>query len=61
MTCRVENGVTFKQVYNAENRISSILRLRAGACDDTQLNIETQWDFAGACPPEGHRDDVNRR
>jgi hypothetical protein len=26
MTCRIEDGVTFKQVYNAENRISSILR-----------------------------------
>jgi hypothetical protein len=27
MTCRTEDGVTFKQEYNTENRISSIIRL----------------------------------
>jgi hypothetical protein len=52
----VEQGITYKQDYNADivpeggNRISSILRLRSGTCNDTQLNIEAQWDFAGACP-----------
>jgi hypothetical protein len=32
MTCRVEKGVTYKQAYNAENRISSIQKITEGTC-----------------------------
>jgi RHS repeat-associated protein len=32
MTCRVEDGVTYLQVYNSENRISSITKLASGDC-----------------------------
>jgi len=46
MTCRVEAGVTYKQVYNAENRISSIMKLRSGTCTDASPVLETKWDFA---------------
>jgi RHS repeat-associated protein len=46
MTCRVEEGKTYKQTYNAENRIASIMKLRSGACGDVNLVLETKWDFA---------------
>ncbi|WKZ38421.1 MAG: RHS repeat-associated core domain-containing protein [Anaerolineales bacterium] len=45
MTCRIEDGATYKQVYNAENRISSIQKLAEGTCDDV-IKIAMQWDFA---------------
>jgi RHS repeat-associated protein len=45
MTCRVEDGVTYKQEYNLENRISSIMKLRSGTCASSPLDIEAQWDF----------------
>ncbi len=52
MTCRIEDpstgsgqAATYKQVYNAENRISSIQKLAEGTCDDV-IKIAMQWDFA---------------
>jgi hypothetical protein len=44
MTCRVEDGVTYLQVYNAENRISSITRLAGGDCTTPGL-YDLTWDF----------------
>ncbi len=46
MTCRVEDGVTYKQVYNTENRISSIMKLLSGSCEDANPPLVTKWDFA---------------
>ena len=43
MTCRIENGVTYSQAYNAENRISSIAK-RTGDC--ATGTILESWSFA---------------
>ena len=43
MTCRIENGVTYSQTYNAENRISSIAK-RTGDC--ATGTILESWSFA---------------
>ncbi|MBI5953670.1 MAG: hypothetical protein HY865_18605 [Chloroflexi bacterium] len=45
MTCRTEDGVMYKQTYNTENRISSILKIAEGNCDSV-TRIAAQWDFA---------------
>ncbi len=45
MTCRVENGVTYRQNYNAENRISSIARIN-GLCSNPGAEILEVWAFA---------------
>jgi RHS repeat-associated protein len=45
MTCRVEDGIIYKQVYNAENRISSIMKLAEGTCTSV-VKLSMQWDFA---------------
>ncbi|MCE9646910.1 MAG: DUF11 domain-containing protein [Chloroflexi bacterium] len=45
MTCRTEDGVIYKQVYNTENRISSIQKLAEGTCDEV-TRLAMQWDFA---------------
>jgi hypothetical protein len=55
MTCRMEPSAgsgtaMYKQTYNAENRISSIQKLRSGACADANPALETKWDFAGVYP-----------
>ncbi|HEX2994517.1 MAG TPA: LamG-like jellyroll fold domain-containing protein [Anaerolineales bacterium] len=44
MTCRVESGVTYKQEYNAENRISSIWKLASGTCAEPGP-LTDKWDF----------------
>jgi RHS repeat-associated protein len=44
MTCRKESGVTYLQTYNAENRISSIVKLAAGDCS-TPGAYAAKWDF----------------
>ena len=49
MTCRVEDGTTYLQTYNSENRIASIVKLASGDCS-TPGNYAAKWDFAGACP-----------
>jgi hypothetical protein len=41
----VENGSTFAQVYNAENRLATVKKISEGDCD-TIVKVETQWDFA---------------
>jgi RHS repeat-associated protein len=51
MTCRMEPSAgsgtaMYKQTYNAENRISSIQKLRSGACADANPILETKWDFS---------------
>jgi RHS repeat-associated protein len=43
MTCRVENGITYKQDYNAENRISAIHKMN-GTCSTGSV-IES-WLYA---------------
>src|SRR5258706_9534158 len=45
MTCRVEVGITYKQTYNVENRITSIAKLASGDCT-TPGNYVAKWDFA---------------
>jgi len=45
MTCRVEGGVTFKQTYNPENRISTIQKLASGTCASPG-NLSAHWAFA---------------
>ncbi len=45
MTCRVENGVTYRQNYNAENRISSIAKIN-GLCSNPGAEILEVWAFA---------------
>jgi hypothetical protein len=45
MTCRMENGEWFKQEYNTENRISSIMKLAEGTCEEV-IKLSTKWDFA---------------
>ncbi|HLO29291.1 MAG TPA: hypothetical protein VK249_09160 [Anaerolineales bacterium] len=44
MTCRTETRVTYKQTYNAENRIASIAKLASGTCS-TPGNYAAKWDF----------------
>ena len=46
MTCRTEAGVTYKQNYNAENRIASIVKLASGTCNAPDYANAMQWDFA---------------
>jgi hypothetical protein len=43
MTCRVENGVVYKQYYNAENHISSIAKVD-GNCET--FTVIESWSFA---------------
>ena len=43
MTCRIEDGVTYKQNYNTENRISSISKMN-GDCSST--TVVESWMFA---------------
>src|SRR5574341_1150759 len=45
MTCRMENGVTYKQSYNAENRLSSVQQIASGTCA-SPTTFSAQWDFA---------------
>jgi RHS repeat-associated protein len=45
MTCRVEEGSTYLQTYNIENRIASIAKLADGNCA-APGDYETKWDFA---------------
>jgi len=45
MTCRVEEGVTYVQSYNAENRLSVVTKLLEGTCA-APVKTDTQWDFA---------------
>jgi RHS repeat-associated protein len=42
----VMNGITYKQEYNTENRISSIMKLASGTCADQNPTLTTKWDFA---------------
>ena len=42
----MEGNSLFKQTYNTENRISSVMKLRSGACTDTNPVLESKWDFA---------------
>jgi RHS repeat-associated protein len=44
MTCRIEQGNTFKQTYNAENRLSVVQKVTAGTCA-SPTTIPYQWDF----------------
>jgi uncharacterized protein RhaS with RHS repeats len=43
MICRVENGQTYDQSYNAENRLSVVL-LVSGTCEENG-SILAGWDF----------------
>jgi RHS repeat-associated protein len=45
MTCRVEEGLTYVQTYNAENRLHVATKLLEGTCQ-TPLKTDLQWDFA---------------
>jgi hypothetical protein len=45
MTCRVEDGITYLQTYNTENRIASISKLAGGDCS-TPGDTITKWDFS---------------
>ncbi len=58
MTCRVEtqNSITntYKQVYNAENRLSSVQQVATGTCA-SPTTYAAKWDFAGACPERAQR------
>jgi hypothetical protein len=51
MTCRVENGEIFNQIYNAENRISAIQKLTEGStcpAPNTSADVEdisAEWLF----------------
>jgi RHS repeat-associated protein len=44
MTCRTEEGVTYLQEYNVENRISGIIKLASGDCA-APGNYAFKWDF----------------
>ncbi len=44
MICRIEGDNTYKQEYNAENRISQV-QLITNACTDEQLNVVSTWSF----------------
>ena len=43
MTCRLENGIVYKQTYNAENRISGIYKM-SGSCATGE--IQESWLYA---------------
>ncbi len=43
MTCRVENSITYKQTYNAENRISNIMKMNGDCVTGT---ITESWSFS---------------
>jgi RHS repeat-associated protein len=45
MTCRIENNVSFKQTYNAENRIATIQKLETGTCASPGVTA-AHWAFA---------------
>jgi hypothetical protein len=45
MTCRAENGETFVQTYNAENRISTVQKLTSGDCT-APGTLDAHWAFA---------------
>ena len=49
MTCRVENGMIYNQVYNAENRLATVQQLGQGNCPaaDTlaTASIAATWNF----------------
>jgi RHS repeat-associated protein len=42
MTCRVEKGISYKQEYNAENRISAIHRMNGNCATGTSVE---SWNF----------------
>ncbi len=44
MTCRIEDGITYLQEYNTENRISSISKLASGDCTTPGAYLR-KWDF----------------
>jgi len=44
VTCRVEEGVTYIQSYNAENRLSVVTKLLEGTCA-APVKTDMQWDF----------------
>jgi RHS repeat-associated protein len=46
MTCRIENGVTFKQDYNAENRISAIHKMN-GNCSTGSVTESWLYGYDG--------------
>jgi hypothetical protein len=43
VTCRVENSITYKQTYNAENRISNIMKMNGDCATGT---ITESWSFS---------------
>jgi RHS repeat-associated protein len=43
MTCRVEDSVTYKQTYNAENRLSNIMKMSGDCITGT---ITESWSFS---------------
>ncbi len=49
VTCRVEGGATYNQVYNAENRLATVQQLSQGACPTADTlataNIAATWNF----------------
>jgi hypothetical protein len=49
MTCRVENGQKYNQVYNAENRLATVQLLEQGDCPQANTlataNIKASWNF----------------
>src|SRR5258708_1883418 len=49
MTCRVENSLTYNQVFTSENRLATVQQLSSGACPtpDTlsTTNISATWTF----------------
>ncbi len=47
MTCRVENGITYKQEYDAENRLSAIYKMNGNCTSGTVLET-TSFIYDGA-------------
>jgi len=49
MTCRVEGGKTYNQVYNVENRLATVQQLSQGNCPASNVlataNIAASWNF----------------
>jgi len=45
VTCRVEMGLTYKQTYNPENRLSTVQKLASGDCA-TPLTYSASWSFS---------------
>jgi RHS repeat-associated protein/uncharacterized repeat protein (TIGR01451 family) len=41
MTCRVENGITYKQEYDAENRLSAVRKMNGNCTSGTVLETTT--------------------